>query len=91
MAIRTMQRYLPVILMMMGGLIILAGFVYDIQFAGIPYQDPTEAMLANYRHHASLAASIRWSGMTFLGMGACVAICRMLLRWVSGGGQAKSR
>ncbi len=86
-----MQRYLPVILMMLGGLIILAGFVYDILFAGIPYQDPTESMLANYRHHASLAASIRWSGMTFLCMGACITMCRMLFRLVSGGGEVKSR
>ncbi len=43
--------------------IFFGGFVYDVAFAGIPYQDPTPAMAADYAHHARVASLIRWAGL----------------------------
>ena len=36
-------------------LIVLCGFIYDVLFAGIPYQDPTPALQARYDFHSSMA------------------------------------
>jgi len=63
-------------LIILGIITILAGFVYDILFAGIPYQDPTPAMLASYNFHAQVASVIRWSGLFVLTTGITFAILR---------------
>lgn len=39
-----------------GIFIISCGFVYDVLFAGIPYQDPTPELHAQYEFHRSIAA-----------------------------------
>ena len=39
----------------LGLLIFMSGFVYDVRFAGIPYQDPTSELLARYDFHRSVA------------------------------------
>ena len=59
---------LTLLLLGLGIVIILAGFVYDIIFAGIPYQDPTPVMLASYNMHAQIASTFRWSGALLLGV-----------------------
>ncbi len=33
----------------------MSGFVYDVLFAGIPYQDPTPELQARYDFHSSVA------------------------------------
>lgn len=38
-----------------GMAVILAGFVYDVIFAGIPYQDPSPELLSQYQFHAHIA------------------------------------
>ncbi len=63
-------RYLPRILIIVGLVIWVAGFIYDVRFAGIPYQDPTPEMAAHYAHHAHIAAAIEWIGVGFLVAGA---------------------
>lgn len=50
------------VMILLGGGIVFAGFVYDVLFAGIPYQDPTPALAAAYEYHARIASAIRWSG-----------------------------
>ena len=40
---------------MLGMAIVAAGFIYDIMFAGIPYQDPTPEMQARWEFHANIA------------------------------------
>lgn len=45
---RPMKRFLPFVLIALGITIIFSGFVYDVLFAGIPYQDPTPALAASY-------------------------------------------
>ena len=56
------KRYLPLTLILLGIAILFAGFIYDVLFAGIPYQDPTPALLASYEFHSHIASLIRWSG-----------------------------
>lgn len=38
-----------------GLLLVLSGFVYDVLFAGIPYQDPTPEIQARYDFHSFIA------------------------------------
>ena len=47
---------------LLGLLIVITGFIYDVLFAGIPYQDPTPAMQARYDFHSSVAGWIQASG-----------------------------
>lgn len=61
-----------------GFLIIAAGFIYDVEFAGIPYQDPTPEMQQHYNHEAHIASVIEF-------VGACVFVFGLILligRWV---------
>ena len=51
----------------LGILIVLIGFVYDILFAGIPYQDPTPAMQSQYDFHSFIAGLFyKTGGVVFL-------------------------
>lgn len=57
---------------------ILAGFLYDVLFAGIPYQDPPPDIAADYARHSALASGIRLAGTALLSAGAIAAIaCRI--------------
>ena len=71
-----MKRLWPFGLILFGIAIIFAGFVYDVLFAGIPYQDPTPAMTANYNFHARVASIIRWSGLGICFLGGVIWIVR---------------
>jgi hypothetical protein len=61
----------------LGLIIIFSGFVYDILFAGIPYQDPSPRMLASYNFHAQIASIIRWGGTAI----CIIAGVAMLIQW----------
>ncbi|HSL95738.1 MAG TPA: hypothetical protein VLA35_07470, partial [Thermoleophilia bacterium] len=56
------------------------GFVYDVAFAGIPYQDPTPEMAADFFRHARVASLIRWVGLGLLLSGAIASFTRRLPR-----------
>jgi hypothetical protein len=56
----------------LGLLIVLAGFVYDVIFAGIPYQDPTPELQARYDFHSSIAGLIYKTGGIVLLVGIVV-------------------
>jgi hypothetical protein len=45
-----------------GILIVMSGFVYDVVFAGIPYQDPTPELQARYDFHSAVADSLYMTG-----------------------------
>lgn len=45
-----------------GMFLVAAGFVYDLLFAGIPYQDPTPEMQASWEFHRSVASIVQVSG-----------------------------
>ena len=65
-------------LVLSGMTVIFLGFMYDVVYAGIPYQDPTPAMLASYNFHAQVASLIRWGGLSFSAIGGSVMIFRRL-------------
>ena len=54
----------------LGVCLLIGGFVYDVMFAGIPYQDPTPEMQARYDHHAGIAAKTMKSGLFLTVVGA---------------------
>ena len=65
-----MKQFWPYILIAAGLLLMVGGFIYDVLFAGIPYQDPTPELSANYARHSHIASTIRWCGgwLFLLGM-----------------------
>jgi hypothetical protein len=75
---KPMKRFPPFILIVLGIIIVLAGFVYDVLFAGIPYQDPTPALAASYNFHAQIASIIRWSGIGICIIGGMIMVSRWL-------------
>lgn len=48
------EKYLFII----SGIVILLGFLYDVYFAGIPYQDPPPEILESYELHNFVATTI---------------------------------
>ncbi len=76
--VRSMKRFLPFILIALGIIIVFAGFMYDVLFAGIPYQDPTPTLAASYNFHSQIASIIRWSGIGSCIIGGMAMITRRL-------------
>lgn len=67
---RHMPKLLKILATPLIGLaIIVAGFVYDIMFAGIPYQDPTPELLASWKFHSSVAFWIMTTGLVIFSVG----------------------
>jgi len=77
-----MKRYWPLILIAAGLFFLLAGFIYDMIFAGIPYQDSTPEMSVRYVRHAHIASAICWLGVAVLLFGLIAGISRLILRRV---------
>jgi len=75
-----MKKYGPLALILIGIVIVLAGFGYDVLFAGIPYQDPTPGLAANYNLHSQIASAIRCIGMSVCTAGSGVLIILGLVR-----------
>jgi len=55
-----------------GLLIIVAGFIYDIMFAGIPYQDPPVELQIKYDHNQKIASQIMTAGQYGLAAGILI-------------------
>jgi hypothetical protein len=73
-----MEKLWSIGLVVLGMIVIFSGFVYDVVYAGIPYQDPTPAMLASYNFHSQVASVIRWGGLSISAIGGGVMIFRRL-------------
>lgn len=79
-----MTRRLPIVLLALGLLVAVAGFAYDLVFAGIPYQDPTPEMAARYRFHSRIASMMERSGAAVFLFGVLsfpVIALRAAWRW----------
>ena len=64
-----------------GGLGLIAlGFIYDVMFAGIPYQDPTPEMTARYERHSQIASALMTVGTASLLAGLAWGAIRKLAR-----------
>ena len=70
----------PYLLLASGPVLLVAGFVYDVLFAGIPYQDPTPDLAASYDRHSSIAMVIYWCGALTLLTGFMIIVIRFLVR-----------
>jgi hypothetical protein len=70
------KRLHPLLLFLGGVMLLVGGFIYDVLFAGIPYQDPTPEMSARYAHHAGIASLIRWCGAIIFVLGVVAAAIR---------------
>ncbi len=75
-----MKSYWHLIIIASGFVLIIAGFVYNVVFAGIPYQDPPPELVARYNLHAAIAQTITTTGIITLLAGIVGSIVRRLLR-----------
>lgn len=84
------MAYGPRVLAALGVLLFLGGFLYDVEFAGIPYQDPTLDQTAAYHLHAWIAAMIRETGLCAILLASVAGVMRragllrregMIARW----------
>ena len=67
--------------LVVGGLVVvLFGFLYGSIFAGIPFQDPTPEMSADYEFHFSVANIILVTGCVGLLLGMVCAVTKFVLR-----------
>lgn len=57
-----------------GIVLVIIGFLYDLIYAGIPYQDPTDELLKNYNFHKSISDTVINIGSIFIIIGIIGAI-----------------
>jgi len=63
---------------------VVAGFAYDLAFAGLPYLDPTPQMQADWTRHKAIAGVLTDMGLGLVLAGLAVALVRRL-RGLRGG------
>jgi hypothetical protein len=69
------HRGLGVALALIAGLLIfVTGFLYDVMFAGIPYQDPTPELRAAYAFHSAVASFLELAGVVVALGGSALAL-----------------
>lgn len=73
-----MKRLFPFILITLGVIVILAGFTYNILYAGIPYQDPTPALEENYNFHSKISTVICLTGLGIFFIGGATITSQLL-------------
>jgi hypothetical protein len=61
------------------GLIIIS-FIYNLAFAGIPYQDPPPHLAARYAFHAAVANALFWAGSAVVLLGVIIGVLSFALR-----------
>ena len=67
---RPMSKTLANAAILLGGLLMLAGFLYGVIFAGIPYPDPSPAQQAAFGRDSALSDGLMagGAGLTLLGL-----------------------
>jgi hypothetical protein len=63
------RRFILILIIVFGVLVSIGGFFDDAMFAGLPYQDPTPELEANYRFHSEVASAIEQTGLGIIGLG----------------------
>jgi hypothetical protein len=75
MQIRTKHLIIgTVVFIAIGFGIMMAGLVYDIMYAGIPYQDPTPELAAEYAVSKTVADTLFLVGASVASLGSFFAI-----------------
>jgi hypothetical protein len=75
-----MKRSWPFILIAVGLFLPIGGFIYDMIFAGIPYQDPTSEMSARYAYHSRVASTACLVGAGLFLVGSVAGAVRMIAK-----------
>jgi hypothetical protein len=75
-----MRTRAPFLLLACGVALIVAGFAYDLSFAGLPYQDPTPQMQERWLFHKRVAEMMIMPGLVLLGVGAAWSAARWIIR-----------
>jgi hypothetical protein len=75
-----MKRNLPLLIVGLGILLIVGGFIYDVMFAGIPYQDPTPEMSTRYAYHSRIASTICTIGGGAFLVGVIAGFAQFVIR-----------
>ncbi len=75
-----MKSYWHLLLIGTGVVLIVISGVYNVIFAGIPYQDPPPELAARYAFHSSIANAIFLLGGAFFLAGAIAGIVSFALR-----------
>lgn len=63
-----------VVLVGLGFAVMMAGFVYDILYAGIPYQEPPPDLAADYAVSRTVAETLFVVGALIASLGSLMAI-----------------
>ena len=61
-------------LIKIGLALIVVGFIYEMVFAGVPYQDPTEEMVIRYNRNELISITIMQMGLAALVAGILVKV-----------------
>jgi hypothetical protein len=64
--------------LVLGLCLVVAGFLYDVQYAGIPYQDPTGEQQAQYNYHSGIASRMVGVGVVLVLAGSLLLIYRLI-------------
>ncbi|MCC9609060.1 hypothetical protein [Blastopirellula sediminis] len=79
-----MKRFVASLaLPLVGAGLVTAGFLYGLEFANIPYQDPTPELQANWEYHHSIAATTMKIGGGIFLLGSLGSSCLLMWVWLS--------
>lgn len=60
--------------MIVGIIVLIIGFIFDMEFAGIPFQDSLPKMLENYKRNKKIADCIIDTGIVIIILGIITKI-----------------
>ena len=63
-----------------GGFLVTTGFLYDLVFAGLPYQDPSVDQQVAWNFHKSIAENVILTGLVTFLTGTIWGIVRLAIR-----------
>lgn len=75
-----MKKSWQFILIAAGLFLLAGGFIHDVMFAGIPYQDPTPEMSERYAYHSRVASTACLMGTGFFLIGSVAGVVRIIVR-----------
>lgn len=64
----------------LGCVVVVGGFLHDLMFAGIPYQDPPPEVLARYNFHSMVAGCLYMAGFGIIFLSMILFFARIILK-----------
>jgi hypothetical protein len=62
--------------LVVGLVLVVLGFAYDLIFAGLPYQDPSEEILKCWNLHGTIAGFVRMTGALIFLVGIILGLSK---------------